>query len=190
MKKGFISLVVLVFLTSSGLMAQTDIGLKGIGGKLGLVIPEGNIENTIGFGAVADLGTVEIADDLVFDIHGYLDYWGKSYSAFQYYEWSWSVISLAAIAKYNFEMEADFIPYAGAGLGFDFNTWKSEYDGPHQDFLGDADDSETDLDFALHLVGGATYPVNTNLDAFGEVKYTTSGGADYFGLYVGVIFKL
>ncbi len=44
---------------------QTDIGLKGIGVKIGYVSPEDPVESTVGFGAVANLG--QIISNIKFD---------------------------------------------------------------------------------------------------------------------------
>lgn len=187
MFKRFSMLFLAVLLMFSLSMAQTDIGLKGVGGKLGYIMPDGDIENTIGFGLIADLG--QYNDNISVD--AYVDYWGKKYELSQYYEWSWSVISIAAIAKYNFESSGQFKPYAGAGLGLDISSWKSDYTGPTESLYGyDWSDSASSTDLAIHLVGGATMDLSEGLEGMAEVKYTTGGGADYFGIYVGVIYSL
>lgn len=182
-KLGMVVLVVLALTLS--VSAQTDIRLKGIGGKLGFIMPEDPLDNTIGFGAVADLGKVSVVR-----VFGYVDYWRKAYNEGAYWEWSWSVLSLAAVGKYYFESNSDFKPYAGAGLGFDLSMWKSEYTGPNYGYdFGDVEDSDSELDLAIHLLGGASYKLSPNLDGFAEVKYTL-GDLDYLGIYAGVIFKL
>lgn len=185
MKKGTLAVLLLCVLVSVS-AAQTDIGLKGIGGRLGFIMPESGIDNTIGLGANADLGSISM-----FKVYAYLDYWSKSYEESNVWEWRWSVISLAAIGKYFFEIEGDFEPYAGAGLGFDISSWKSEYTGPATGFgfEDDWESSDSEFDLALHLLGGATYALTPTLDGFAELKYTT-GGIDYFGIYVGVMYKL
>jgi hypothetical protein len=187
MFKRFTMLFLAVLLMFSLSMAQTDIGLKGVGGKLGYIMPDGDIENTLGFGLIADLG--QYNDNI--SLSAYVDYWGKNYDVGQYYEWSWSMLSIAAIAKYGFETSGQFKPYAGGGLGLDIGSWDAEYKGPTNDFygLGDFSSSGSDSDLAIHLVGGATMELSPGLEGMAEVKYTI-GGADYFGIYVGVIYSL
>ncbi len=182
MKKIVLTVLVVCVLGSVS-AAQTDIGLKGIGGKLGFIMPEGNIDNTLGFGVNADLGSVSM-----FNVYGYLDYWAKGYEESSF-EWSYSVISIAAIGKYFFEVDCEFKPYAGAGLGFDIASVKGEYTGPDFGFQSNFESSDSELDLALHILGGATYALSPALDGFAELKYTT-GGVDYFGIYVGVMYKL
>ena len=164
-----------------------DIGLKGVGGKVGYIMPDGGIENTIGFGLQADLGNYN--DDI--SLAAYVDYWGKNYDVGPTYEWSWSVVSIAAIGKYSFASSGNFKPFAGAGLGLDIASWESKYTGPSNEYfnLNDFSSSASDTDFAIHFVGGATMELSPKLDGIGEVKYTI-GGADYFGIYVGVMYKL
>ena len=89
-----------------------DIGLKGIGGKIGLVMPEGGADNTLGLGVVADLGT--IVPQL--RLEGFADYWGDSWGTAPY-ECSWSTITIGGTAKYDFPIEAAFTPFVGGGAG-------------------------------------------------------------------------
>lgn len=186
MKKQIIVLSLMIAFAISQTSAQ-EIGLKGIGGKIGYIMPDGAIENTIGFGLQADLGQYNENISLA----GYVDYWGKNYNVGTNYDWSWSVISIAAIGKYGFEAMGNFKPFAGAGLGLDIASWESNYTGPTNGFgvYADPSSSASDTDFAIHFVGGATMELSPTLDGIGEVKYTI-GGADYFGIYVGVMYKL
>ncbi len=185
-KKSVLLSALLVLMLMATASAQLDFGLKGIGGKLGYIMPDGNIDNAIGLGAVADLGTFKMIS-----LAAYLDYWGKNYSETSYWDFTWSVISIAAIGKYYFPMEGSLKPYAGAGLGFDISSWKSEYKGPPTAYGFDinSEASDSSFDLALHILGGASYALSPTLDGFAEAKYTT-GHVDYFGIYVGVIYKL
>ncbi len=161
-----------------------DIGFKGIGGKLGYVMPEGDIDNTFGLGVVAKLGT--ITDDIY--LNGFVDFWSKGYDV-GYWEWSWTNIAIGAMAVYYFPMDGNIKPYAGGGLGFNIGMWKSDYSGPANQSWGIEDQSDTEIDLGIHLAGGAEMELSPTLDGFGEVKYTI-GEADYFGFFVGVIYKL
>ena len=181
--KKLVLAVLMICVLGSISVAETDIGFKGIGGKLGFIMPESNIDNTLGFGVNADLGSVSM-----FNVYGYLDYWAKGYEEGSF-EWSYSVISIAAIGKYFFEVEGEFKPYAGAGLGFDIASVDAEYTGPAFGFEDTFESSESEFDLALHILGGATYALSPTLNGFAELKYAT-GGIDYFGIYVGVMYKL
>lgn len=192
MKKVMLYSTLMLFIFVISASAQLNFGLNGIGGKVGFVMPSSGIDNTIGFGAVADLGTLTIGSFGDIALGAHLDYWGKKYSANSYLDWKWSVISIAALGKYYFPMEgSNFRPYAGVGLGFDISKWKSKYNGPDlgYGFNTNYNDSASNFDLALHLIGGASMAVSPTLDGFAEVKYTT-GGIDYFGIYVGVMYKL
>jgi len=186
-----LQVIIVVFILSIPLIsvAQTEIGLNGVGGRLGYIMPEGDIENTLGFGLNADMGTF----NETIKLFAYFDYWGKGYDA-GFYEWNWSVINIAAIAKYPFEMQGNIKPYAGGGLGLAFNHWSSDYKGPDIDSpfytTSDLEDSATDTDLAIHLLGGAEMELSPQMDGFAEIKYTIAGNADYFGIFVGINYKL
>jgi len=185
MRKTVVLFTMMLFIFAAYGKSQVNLGFNGIGGKLGFILPEDPIDNTLGFGAVADLGKISVVN-----VYGYLDFWSKKYDEGSYWEWSWSVFSIAAIGKYYFETNSAFKPYAGAGLGFDISRWKSEYSGPdYGGYLNDLDTSDSELDLAIHLLGGASYEISPTLDGFAEVKYTV-GGIDYLGIYAGVLYKL
>ncbi len=183
-----IPVVIFILLVSfsSLSLAQADIGLKGVGGRIGFIMPEDPIDNTLGFGLNADLGTITPSILL----HAYLDYWAKSYDV-GYYGWTWSAIGIAAIAKYKIEMEGSLKPYVGGGLGLNISKISSEYKGPQSDLWGQYSPSvsESNSDLAIHLVAGAAMALSPQMDGFAEIKYTIDG-ADNFGIFVGVNYKL
>ncbi len=158
--------------------AGADIGLYGLGGRIGLVMPEDPIESTFGLGVQADLGTITK------DIHlgAFIDYWGKSYDTGVDSDVSFSLFVFGATAKYFFQTQSKFEPYAGAGLGFAYG--RSEFDS---DYLGDASGSDTDLGF--HLLGGFEYPLSSSMKGLVEAKYHLDG-VDYLGIYAGITFPL
>ena len=110
---------ILTLVTAGG---ATGIGLIGIGGKVALVIPEGEADNTFGLGAVADLG--DIVPQL--NLEASADYWGDSWEI-PGYEFSWSVITIGGTVKYHFPMGEAFSPFAGGGLGLAIGRAKSKY---------------------------------------------------------------
>lgn len=181
MKK--VLVVLLMVMLSTVAFSQTELGLNGVGAHLSFVMPDGP-DNAIGFGLNADLGTIFMEE---LTLHAYADYWGKK-EDFTGGEWKWSNISLAAIAKYNFDLDQVFTPYLGGGLGLDFGTFKWEYDEAYAGF-GDSDFSETNTDLVIHLVGGAKMPINDQITGFAEAKYSI-GGFDALMLTVGASFNL
>ena len=183
MKKYFITVLAILMLSSFA-FAQSDIGFKGVGGKLGYIMPEGDIENTIAFGAVVDLGTITPTIHL----NGLFEYWGKSYDI-GYYEWSWSELIFGANAKYYLSTEGQFLPYGGAGLALVIGSSKWDYKGPHDDFWGDSDGSDSQTDIGFFVCAGADYPLSDKLTGFAEAKYHLNG-ADFFGIFVGAVYKL
>lgn len=181
MKKVLVlALALLVFATLA--VAQSDIGLKGVGGQLGFIMPD-EIDNTIGFGGHAYLGT--IIPNL--ELYAYADYWGKTYAQSADTEAKFSVIGIAGVVKYRFNVSGDIKPYAGGGLALNIGSWSFEYSGPYAQYLNDTSGSETDL--GLYLVGGASKTFSPTLDGFAEIRYNT-GGVDYLGIYAGVTYKL
>jgi len=189
MKKPYGILVVAILFSLTTLsFAQADISLKGVGGRLGFIMPtEGSIDNTLGFGLNADLGS--ITPNIL--LNAYVDYWAKSYDV-GYYSWTWSNIGIAAIAKYKINMEGSLSPYVGGGLGFNISKASGEYKGPESSLFGpyfDTELSESTTDLAVHLVGGASMTLSPQMDGFGEVRYTIDG-IDNFGIFVGINYKL
>jgi opacity protein-like surface antigen len=186
MKKVALVLMVVALLMATSLMAKTELGLKGVGARVGYVMPEDPIDATIGFGGHADLGT--LMPNLT--LHGYLDYWSKSYAQSTYYDASFSVFAITAIVKYHFDMSGNIKPYAGGGLGLNIGKAKVDYTGPDYGGLYDgASSSSSDSELGLNLVGGAAMELSPTMDGFLEARYNT-GGVDYFGIYAGITYKL
>lgn len=154
---------------------QADIGFKGIGGRLGFVMPESDIGNTMGMGVQADLGTITK------DVHlgALVDYWTKAYDGAG---GDLTEIVIAATAKYFFKMDSKFEPYAGGGLGFTYGRSSWESGEIHEG-------SASDTDIGFHVVGGVEYPLSPNLKGLAELTYHIDG-ADYLGIFAGVTYLL
>lgn len=152
--------LLLLGLTSAGL-AQSDIGFKGIGGRLGYVDPEGSWDGTISFGVVADLGT------FVRQLHwdAAITYWASSqdykYPPYGSYSWSISDFAIRSGVKYPF-IEGPWEPYAGGGLGLHFFSWDNKWHG----YSHDADET----DFGLYIVGGVEHRFNTRWKGSAELQ--------------------
>ena len=172
----FVAGLIMFALTGTA-MAQMNVGFNGAGAKIGFVSPESGIGGTVGFGAVADLGTITKSLYLRAD----LDFWSKSESAAV----SYSELVLGAHVLYYFPMEnATFKPYAGGGINFSRSSAKVDL-GPY--FGGSTSSSSTDIGF--DVVGGADYPISPNMTGFVQVKYHADG-FDYLGIFGGVIYNL
>ena len=182
-KLGLSVLIVSMMVTFA--FAQTDIGLKAVGGKIGFVMPEDPIDNTIGLGVVANLGTITPAINLA----AFVEYWGKTYDVGGYGETTFSEITIGATAKYYFAMDSQFKPYAGAGLDFIIGSSSWKYTGPSNPYLTETKSSDSDTDIGFHFCGGADYKLSDSMTGFVEVKYGING-IDVFSISGGVLFKL
>jgi opacity protein-like surface antigen len=178
-----------VMLFSSASYSQSNLGFNGVGARVGFVMPEDPIDNTLGLGLNADLGT--IIPNLA--LNAYIDYWSKTYAESNTYEASFSVLGFAAVAKYFFPSSGNIKPYAGGGLGLNISSVESKYTGPS---IGgglfdtsDFESSSSETDLAIQFLGGVSMPLSPNMDGFAEAKYSLDG-ADYLGIYVGINYKL
>ncbi len=173
---------------TTGTFAQSnsnlDIGLKGAGASLGLVLPSGGIGATLALAGNAELGT--FMND--FHIVGFGQIWRKGYNKSTYWEHHWTEIVFGGGVKYYVPMEGmPFKPYAGGGLVFAISRWSWEYTGNSTWFKGS--DSGSDFDIGAQIFAGAEYPVNPKMTAFGEIRYHTNG-IDFLGFFGGVTMKL
>ncbi|MBD3183274.1 outer membrane beta-barrel protein [Candidatus Poribacteria bacterium] len=174
MKKLTLSiLLVSSFMLFFVLNTPAEIALKGIGGQLGIVLPDGEADTTLGLGVVGDLGTITPQVRL----EGTVDYWGDSWEV-PGYEWSWMTIIIGGTAKYDFTTGGSFTPFAGGGLGLAISRWSSEWTaGIDESWWGASgvDTSDTDLDIAFHVCGGVDIPVGSNMKFTGQAKYVING---------------
>jgi opacity protein-like surface antigen len=176
--------VALVLVLTPQAYGETDLGLKGLGVKVGFVLPEDPIDNTFGFGAHAKLGT--ITPGVALD--AFLDFWTKGYEEHHLHytaDWSWTQIAVGALAKYVIPTTGNVTPYVGGGFALTYarSSWEWEWAGVRED------DSCSDTNIGIHLAGGAEMPLSPTMDGFAEAKYALDG-ADYFMITVGVIFKM
>lgn len=183
-RKLFICLIAASFVLATVATAEMNIGFNGIGGKVGFVSPEGDFGSTFALGAVADLGT--LADNLA--LEGDVTFWTKG-EDIAGFDWNATSINIAAIVKYYFgDPTAKFVPYAGGGLGLTFTIFSYEY----PDFLGGGTtkESDSDVNLGIHVVGGAKTAVSDAMDGFAEFRYSLVGDWDFWGVFVGIMYKL
>jgi len=179
-----LSLALLSVLTLAT-VSTAELGLKGIGGKVGLVMPEGEADNTFGLGVVADLGT--ITSQLRAEASA--DYWGDSWGI-EPYEYSWSAITIGATVKYDFPLGGNITPFAGGGLGFTIS--RSKWDSPVISAYGlstGGSTSSSDSDIGFHFLGGIDMPIGSNMKFTAEAKYAMDG-ADVLWLTGAILVAL
>ncbi|HEX9935385.1 MAG TPA: hypothetical protein VGB38_09330, partial [bacterium] len=184
-RMSWLSVIMVLSLVVGIAFGKSDVGLKGIGAKIGYIMPENPIDNTFGFGAVANLG--KLSPKINFEAE--LLYWSKGYSE-SYFKWSYSQIYISAFAKYFFPQKkgAKWLPYAGGGLGLVIGKVKSEYTGEPIYGIHGSSSSESNTDLGIHFLGGVKTKLSPTMDGFAELRYSIDG-ADFFGFFIGTIFK-
>ncbi len=181
-----VAFLFVISLTSLG-QAQTDlqIGLNAAGGGIGFVSPSGGIGSTISLAGNAELGTF-MKD---FHIVGFAQFWTKKYGEGKYWDWHWTEMVFGGGVKYYFKLEnMAFLPYAGGGLALTIGRWSWNYSGPTYGYM-EKSKSDTDINLGAQIFGGAEYPINPKMKAYGEVRYHTDG-VDFLGIYAGVLYQL
>lgn len=138
---------------STDAIAQSNIGFKGIGPRIGYVDPGDNLDGTVELGVVFEFG--EFVPKLNWD--GSVSFWstGRNY---QYpggssYDWTLRDLVLRSGVNYEF-LEGEWVPYAGGGLGLHFYSW---------DYSGAPSYSNTsDTKFGLYIDGGVEHEFSTS----------------------------
>jgi len=117
------SLIVLTIVAILGFSdpASPAVGVNGVGGELGYVIPTQFYEKSFAFGFIADLG--DIGPGTNWDIG--LTYWksGPEDGWGGYYE----DITLKTSMKYLFGYSGEMRPFIGAGISLHSITWETRY---------------------------------------------------------------
>lgn len=180
-----IATVLLVGLIAGSAHAQSDIGFKGIGGRLGYVSPN-DVDGTIGLGAIADLGQITPK----FGFEATIDFWSSSTGPASF-EIKARDIVFGARGKYPFEVKDNpkLKPYAAAGLAFHFV--KIEVPAVTIGTIGTfggVDDSSTKL--GIDLAGGVGYEAGEKFDIVGEIMYRAVSDVGQWLISGGVVFWL
>ena len=180
--------VLLTMTIITGARAQADIGFKGTGGKLSFVFPDAEgIDNAIGAGVLADLGT--IIPEL--RLQATIDFWSKSEDV-DGGEVSFRDIAIGARTSYTFPLENnDIRPYVAGGLAI--HLLKAEVDFPAVVVSGvvispggTAEDSDTKI--GLDLAGGSHFAVSENVDILGEAMFRIVSDVSQFVISAGVVY--
>jgi opacity protein-like surface antigen len=182
-------LVAICTLLSQAAFAGSDLGLKGIGGTVGIVDPD-NVDATVGFGLLTNWG--QITPDI--RLESRLDYWSKSQGLFGGGDASLRDITLGARGKYFFHVVHSSVrPFAGSGLGLHFVRAKVSV--PDQDLGGGTilpgfTVSDTTTKLGLDLGGGIETRLNQRNDFLAEAWYGLASDVDQFTLRVGFLHHL
>jgi opacity protein-like surface antigen len=181
------ALLVAFVVIAPAVHAEADIGLKKVGGRIGLVDAE-NIDSSIGFEVFGDLGTI------IPQLHleTFVGFWSKSQSELGI-EAKFRDIMLGAHAKYEFELDnPKFTPYAGGGLSI--HIFKSEVDLPTVSAGGftfgggTASDSSTKI--GLDLLGGIAYAFSEKVDGVAELAYMIVSDVGQLHVKVGIAYDI
>jgi len=192
MKKSMLLFVLLFLCIMIYPSISGAISFEGAGGKVALVLPGSIWGNTIGFGAIGSLGSI-LPQMTALKAEVSAEYWGSSYDylGISDYTESFSSISFNGTAKYYFTTGCmspfsggGVSPYVGGGLGLVFSRFSWTYNT-----LINLNNSNTNLDLGLHLVGGVDIPVGSNMKFVVEGKIA-SGGANSIQLAGGLVVKL
>jgi len=159
--------------------AEANLALRGIGLKAGFVNPE-NLSTTIGFGLVADLGTLHPQVEL----ESYAGYWQQTEGDFGA-DFGVKDFAFGSKAKYMFETNNPAVqPFAGAGLGFHILNAHVDL----QQVIPGASASETDFKLGFDLGGGLRYDNGGQFALLGEAWYTAVSDFSQFNVMVGAVY--
>ena len=162
-----------------------SLGFEGIGGKLALVLPGDPMDNTIGLGAIASLGTI-VPQINALKAEASAEYWGNTYD-FIGAETKVSYITFNGTAKYYFS-STGMSPFVGGGLALILArssvSWKTQ---PIYGNITDSSNSDTDIGF--HLVGGVDIPLGPGMKFVVEGKLAMDE-PDAIHIAGGIVVKL
>jgi hypothetical protein len=166
--------------------AQANIALQGIGLKAGLVAPD-NVDTTVGFGLIFDLGTVHPQ----FALESYAGYWSQSEEAYGV-EAGVSDYSLGGKVKYMFQTSNPTIkPYAGAGLGLHILDLHGEtpplYFGGSLVFPGTSYD-DTQVKLGLDLGGGVKIDRGNTVAFIADAWFSVVSDVSQFSIMAGAVY--
>lgn len=184
MKRGILwfGLLLGVFVANAA-VAQTHLGLRGIGGAVSYVNPE-NTDGLLGLGIFADFGNLTPR----IRMETRLDYWSNTETSFVGRA-SISDVTLGARGKYMIEVrDPKFQPYVGAGLGLHFLHVELTTPAGGGFPAMTADDSQTKL--GLDLGGGVMTPIAPQLTLMGEMWFGFVSDVDQFSLRFGLCRQL
>lgn len=182
-----------IVLVSTTAFGQTDIGLKSVGGHLGLVVPD--IGSVSGFGSSIELGGVvglgTVMENL--EVEGNVNIWRKSKSynyTYGDYTYAFTDFSVGGAGHYFIDIGMPKIrTYGIGGLAFHILHWSWDYKNAPSGFQNQST-SDSKVRIGLNVGGGAQYALSPKLNLVGEAKYHLVNDASQFTLTVGALFTL
>lgn len=148
---------------------DVGLGFKGIGGRIGVVDPEG-ASTALDLGFHVDFG--EVTQNL--HVQPLVEYWSVGVAGTDL-----SDFALGLDLMLDFPLQdSRFTPYGGAGLGM---HWISA------DVPGGPSDSDTKL--GLNLQGGIRSDAMPNLAIFGELRYNFVSDANQLKILGGFTYR-
>jgi opacity protein-like surface antigen len=173
--------VALSLTTASAATAQSNFGLKALGGAIGYVSPE-NLDGVFSIGGFADLGTV--APNI--GIEARIDHWGWSETQFGV-ETNVRDFQVGARGKYYFPTANPKVrPFAGAGLAAHFLSFEVQDNTTVPGYS--VSDSQNKL--GLDIGGGIATPINPKTDFLAEAWYGIVTDWSQFSLRAGLQYKI
>lgn len=164
--------------------ADSNMGLKALGGNVGLVSPE-DIDETVGFGVFADWGNFSPS----WALGSNLDYWSKSEDLGFGADVSLRDISFSTRAKYLFAVSSPkFQPFVGGGLGLHF--LRAEVTFAEDPFFPEETVSDTQTEIGLDLGGGFRTPLGASSELAGDLWYSIVDDFSQLSLKLGVAFRM
>lgn len=159
--------------------AASNLSLRGIGLKAGIVNPE-DLDMTLGVGVVFDLGTLH--PDWAFET--YAGFWSQTDEDLGF-EFGVKDFSFGAKTKYMFETSnATLQPFVSGGLGL--HIVNAHVDAPPIFYNFSADDTE--LKVGLDLGGGLRIDRGGQFAFLGEGWFTLISDVNHFSLMAGAVY--
>ncbi len=173
-------------LVAAGASAESNVALRGIGLKAGVVNPE-DLSSTLGFGFVFDLGTLHpnVA------MESYAGYWQQTETGFGV-DVGVKDFAFGGKAKYMFNASNPTLqPYAGAGLGL--HILSASVDMPAVTSGGTVlfpatSLSDTDVKLGLDLGGGVRIDRGSQFAFIGEMWFTAVSDVSHFSAMIGAVY--
>jgi opacity protein-like surface antigen len=175
-------------LAAGPILAQSDLGFKGVGGEIGLVSPQ-DVDTTVGFGLFTDLGFVAPR----FQLEGFLDYWSQTEVSTAGSEVSVRDLAFGMRGKYIFPNQNPGLrPFAGFGLGLHFlnaeiSIADIDYGGV---FIPGETFSDSTTRLGLDLGGGVAAALSDKTDFIGEMWYGIVDDFNQLSIKAGILYKL
>ncbi len=178
-----------VCLFSVSMIAQPNIGFKGVGGRVGFVNISGGAGSTIDFGGLVNLGTLMPNLSLIANV----DFWTKSFdTGISNSSTSLRDLSIAAGGRYYIPLSGSKVkPYGAGGLAVHLYNVSSEgtFTNPFTGQQETIDTSGGTTEFGIDAGGGLELELSPTVDGFGEVVFRINGGDFQLMLNVGALFN-